>query len=66
LQALVYSNSGRRLALVVDQILDTVEARVTTLRPDNGRRLAESMVIDGKVTQILDLDALCSHLGTRA
>jgi two-component system chemotaxis sensor kinase CheA len=58
--ALIHSNNGRQVGVVVDHILDTVDEFVSRLRPDSDGRLPGSLVIDGHATQILDLDAICS------
>ena len=59
LQAIVYSKGGRQVGVVVDRILDTIDERVSTLHPDSGPAWVGTVVIDGHVTQIIDLDALC-------
>lgn len=61
LHALVYSRGGRQVGVVAERILDTVDERVARLRPHPGTGLAASIVIDGRATAILDLDALCAH-----
>ena len=48
------------VGLVVGRILDTVEHRVTEELPGSRRGVRGSAVIDGRVTQILDLEALCA------
>jgi two-component system chemotaxis sensor kinase CheA len=60
LQALVYEKSGRQIGLVVDAIFDIVDAPTALVRMDPGPALAESIVIDGQTTPIVDLDVLCS------
>ena len=59
LQEIVYSKGGRQVGVVVDRILDTIDERVSTLHPDSGPAWVGTVVIDGHVTQIIDLDALC-------
>ena len=61
LHTIVHSKDGRQVGVIVDRVLDTVEERISRLRPDAGWELAESMMIDGHLTRILDLDALCSQ-----
>ena len=58
LQVVVYTSHGRSIGLVVDRILDIV-AEAYTLRP-GGRNsgLLGTAVIQGKVTDILDMEAL--------
>jgi two-component system chemotaxis sensor kinase CheA len=60
LPALVYENNGRRIGVVVEAIFDVVDAPVALVRADAGRALAESIVISGQSTPIVDLDALCA------
>jgi two-component system chemotaxis sensor kinase CheA len=60
LHALVYEKSGRQIGLVVDAIFDIVEAPTALVRMDPGPALAESIVIDGESTPIVDLDVLCA------
>jgi two-component system chemotaxis sensor kinase CheA len=59
-QVLVYSKDGRRFGVVVDRILDTVEERLVNLGPTTREGVTGSVVIDGRVTEILDLDVLCA------
>ena len=66
LHTLVYAKSGQRIGLVVDRVLDTIEERVAHLRANAATALAGSVVIDGHVTQILDLDALCRDVVSHA
>ena len=61
-QVLVHSKDGRRVGVVVDQILDTIEASLAELRPATRPGVWGSLVIDGRVTEILDLDAICAGL----
>ena len=62
LPALVYSRDGRQLGVVVDRIVDTTEVRLSQLRPTTGRGTMGSMVIDGRVTEVLNLNALCANV----
>jgi two-component system, chemotaxis family, sensor kinase CheA len=61
-QVLVYSKDGRQLGVVVDRILDTVEERLVNLRPTTRQGVTGSVVINGRVTEILDLDILCADV----
>jgi len=61
LQVVVYSNKGRSLGLVVERILDIV-AEAYTKRPAKGGALEGVAVIQGKVTDILDVEALAQSL----
>lgn len=61
-QVLVYSKDGRQLGVVVDQILDTVEERLVNMRPTTRQGVTGSVVINGRVTEILDLDTLSADV----
>ena len=58
LRTLVVSRSGRQMGVVVERLLDTVEE--TFEDPGSAARdgMARSRVIDGLVTEVLDLNAL--------
>lgn len=62
LQALVYSRRGVQVGVVVDEILDTIEASLVDLRPATRPGVTGSLIIAGRVTEILDLDAICAGL----
>jgi two-component system chemotaxis sensor kinase CheA len=62
IQALVYAKHGRQVGVVVDHILDTIEESLVNLRPATRQGVAGSLIIDGHVTEVLDLDALCAGL----
>ncbi len=57
LEVVVYSDHGRSVALVVDEVLDIVDGdeRLSSDIEDHG--LLGSMVIDAKVTELLDVRA---------
>jgi two-component system chemotaxis sensor kinase CheA len=59
IQAIIYLKDGRHFGLVVDKILDTVEQNPADLRPPTRKGVFASAVIDGRITEILDLDVLC-------
>ena len=59
-QAIVYTSEGGPVGLVVDNILDTVECELTDLRPASRSGVLASAVIGGRITEILDLDVLCT------
>jgi two-component system chemotaxis sensor kinase CheA len=63
---LIYAGGGVHVGLVVRQILDAVEHRVAAQLPGGRRGVRGSAVIDGRVTQILDLEALCAAGAARA
>jgi two-component system chemotaxis sensor kinase CheA len=60
LRTLVYGKSGRQIGVVVDAIFDVVDAPIALVRTDPGPALAESIVIRGEATPIVDLDVLCA------
>ena len=53
---IVYANGDRRIGLVVDRILDTIEHTLDDLRPATRRGTMGSIVIQGRVTEILDVE----------
>ena len=59
IQAIIYRKDGRHLGLVVDKILDTIEQDPADLRPPSRKGVMASAVIEGRITEILDLDVLC-------
>ncbi|MBK6922267.1 MAG: chemotaxis protein CheW [Deltaproteobacteria bacterium] len=58
LQVIVYSEHGRSFGFVVDQILDTVEETLTTKQRSNREGVLGSAVVQGKVTDILDVHGI--------
>ncbi len=55
IQVVVYTHEGRSIGLVVDRILDIVEEAIT-IRRDGGRNgMLGSAVVQGKVTDLLDV-----------
>jgi two-component system chemotaxis sensor kinase CheA len=64
-KTVVYSRGDVLMGLVVQQILDTVEHRVGDQIPGGRRGVLASAVIHGRVTEILDLDALCGGMAGR-
>ncbi|MEY2746395.1 MAG: hypothetical protein RL112_1437, partial [Planctomycetota bacterium] len=61
MQVVVYSNKGRSIGLVVERILDIV-AESYASKPSGGGALKGVAVIQGKVTDILDVEALARSL----
>jgi two-component system chemotaxis sensor kinase CheA len=61
LQVVVYSSKGRSIGLVVERILDIV-AEAYAKKPAGGGALSGVAVIQGKVTDILDVEALARSL----
>lgn len=58
LQVVVHTRNGRSAGLVVDRILDIVEDDLSTRRPSSRKGTLGSVVIQGAVTELLDLTAL--------
>jgi two-component system chemotaxis sensor kinase CheA len=55
MQVIVYSDQGRSVGVVVDTIIDIVEEAVTIKKESLGHGLLGSAVIQGKVTDMLDV-----------
>jgi two-component system chemotaxis sensor kinase CheA len=54
----VYSKKGRRVGLVVDRILDIVEEKVVIQNPSHRDGVRGSMVIQTRVTDLLDIPSI--------
>ena len=69
-RAVVREDTGDTVAVVSDrytlvphqQILDTIEESLVDLRPATRPGVTGSLVLDGRVTEILDLDTICAGL----
>ena len=57
-QVVVFGNAERRIGILVDQILDIVQESVEVRQPSKCKGMLGSAVIGGKVTDILDLQAI--------
>jgi chemotaxis protein histidine kinase CheA len=55
IEVVVYSERGKSVGLVVDQIIDIVEERITVKSDHQGGHLVGTAVVQGKVTDILDV-----------
>ena len=55
LQLVVYNDDGREVGIVVDRILDIVEDRVVVEKPSDRPGLLGSAVIQGRITDLLDI-----------
>jgi two-component system chemotaxis sensor kinase CheA len=62
--AIVFAHGGRRVGIVVNGILDTVIHCLADRGPEGRRGTVASLVIDGRVTEIVDLEQLCGDLAT--
>jgi two-component system chemotaxis sensor kinase CheA len=58
MDVVVYTEDGRSVGLVVDQIVDIVETELVATRPAQRAGLTQSAVINGHVTDLLDLPAV--------
>jgi two-component system chemotaxis sensor kinase CheA len=58
IQVVVFSVAGRQVGLVVDQILDILEAEVVLKRKATRPGVLGSMVIQGRITELLDLEGI--------
>ncbi len=58
LQVVVYSEGGRSVGLVVDRILDIVDENVVIQNPSRREGIKGSMVIQSRVTDLLDIPAI--------
>src|SRR4051794_15722719 len=57
---LVYEHDGRRVGVVCGQILDVIRHDLVELQPGSRRGVAGTMVVDGRVTEVLDLPQILS------
>src|SRR5208282_3202081 len=57
-QVVVFGNGERSIGILVDQILDIVQESVAIRQPSQCKGMLGSAVIGGKVTGILDLQAI--------
>jgi two-component system chemotaxis sensor kinase CheA len=62
-QVVVYSAQGKFVGLVVDRILDIVEERLTVKSRSGRQGTLGSAVIQGKVTELLDVDSVMRAAG---
>ena len=58
IQVVVYAGAGRRVGLVVDRILDIVEETLVSRSPAHRRGVLFTAVIQGRVTEFLDMDTI--------
>ncbi|MEJ2007058.1 MAG: chemotaxis protein CheW [Acidobacteriota bacterium] len=59
-QVVVHSNGGQSIGLIVERILDIVQEDVSNPQPSTREGIKGSLVIQGRVTEILDLEGLIS------
>jgi two-component system chemotaxis sensor kinase CheA len=65
-QVVVYRDRGRNVGFVVDQILDVVHDRVAITRDGRGNGILGTAVVQGRVTDILDLSGIVESAGMSA
>lgn len=58
LNVVVYTEGGRSVGLVVDQILDVVESDLKDLQPGSRHGVTGCLVVRDKVTEVLDVRAI--------
>ena len=58
LQAVVYTQNGKSVALVADKILDIVEESITVERASNRKGTLGTVVVQNLVTDLLDAEAI--------
>ncbi|HET7499811.1 MAG TPA: chemotaxis protein CheA [Kofleriaceae bacterium] len=61
IQVVVFSHRGAHVGLIVDQILDIVEDTLANPRPPGRRGVLGSVVIAGRVTELLDVGAVLEY-----
>lgn len=57
-QALIVNDGRRRVGFLIDQVLDIVDEAITAKRRAARRGLCYSAIVDGKITEFVDLPAL--------
>lgn len=63
---LVHGTGDRRIGVIVDSILDTIEQSLDDVRAPAKPGVIGSIVLAGRVTDVIDLDALCAASGAVA
>jgi two-component system chemotaxis sensor kinase CheA len=59
--ALVHTHDGRHVGVVVNRILDTVEHMPSDFGPATRKGFSGTVVIQGRVTEIVDLSVVCGQ-----
>ncbi len=60
LPVIVYTHEGRRVGVVVGQILDVVRHGLVELEPGSRPGVAGTMIVESRVTEVLDLPQILS------
>jgi len=63
LQGIVYSGEGKRVGLIIDRILDIVDECIQVKTPATRAGVLYSTIIQGRVTELLDMPALLQAFG---
>ena len=58
MQAVVYTNQGRSVGFIVDQIIDIVEESITVKRSANRHGIVGTIVVQNRVTDLLDVEGV--------
>jgi two-component system chemotaxis sensor kinase CheA len=58
IQVVVFAHNGGHVGLIVDQILDIVDEALTNPRPPGRPSVLGTVVIAGRVTELLDVEAV--------
>jgi two-component system chemotaxis sensor kinase CheA len=58
IQVVVFAHNGGHIGLIVDQILDIVDDTLANPRPPGRPNILGTVVIAGRVTELLDVDAV--------
>jgi two-component system chemotaxis sensor kinase CheA len=58
IQVVVFAHNGGHVGLIVDQILDIVEDTLASPRPPGRPSILGTVVIAGRVTELLDVEAV--------
>jgi two-component system chemotaxis sensor kinase CheA len=66
IQVLVLNHDGRTFGLVVERILDIVEDRADVKSPATRTAVLYSVVIGGRITELLDIPAILRSAGVSA
>jgi two-component system chemotaxis sensor kinase CheA len=59
----VYASGGKSVGLVVDRVLDILDARLEAQRPASRKGVLGSMIIRDRVTEILDIEEMVRSVG---
>lgn len=65
LRVVVYEHDGQSIGFVVDRILDVVETTVTLHRRSRAGAIAGSAIVQGQVTDVLDVPVLMARITQR-